>query len=178
MPGPRPTGSSQASTSLADVIKATASSNHYLYVEGKPQTVLSMAAFARLVVQIIKDGGAESRVTLTSVSTDFLRAARSASPIIGLALEDRSYRSWHLAFCRQIQASTILYFEPDSLLVPSVRPWIDSLEAAGVHVIASTTDRPALADSILKLTPVRRILTNYPPGIYNLGKVLPADSLP
>ena len=163
---------------LAQVLTTTAASGHYLYVEGKPQSVISMAAFASLMVQIVRAAGAESRVTLTSVSTDFLQAARAASSTIGLSLEDRSYRAWHQAFCKQIRATAILYFEPDSLVLPQLLPEIDSLESAGVHVIASTTDRPSLADSILNLTPIRRILTDYPPGVYALGKVFPPDSLP
>jgi len=160
--------------SLEQILAATVDTHHHLVLDVKRdgQTILPPDQEARLVVNLIRQYGAEDRVTLSSTSQPFLIAARAASPTIDLGLFDWGYRPEYLAFSRRIHATSITH-HPDSLLLPRMAAIMDSLRAAGITVYASTTDRVTQADSLIQLRSIHNILTDIPPRTFRDPK-LPA----
>jgi glycerophosphoryl diester phosphodiesterase len=159
---------------LEQIIAGTVATDHHLLLDVKRdgQTILPPDQEARLVVDLVKKYDAEHRVTLQSTSRIFLAAARAASPTIGLQLFDWGFRPEYFDFSRQIHATSIMH-HPDSLLLPRMGPIIDSLQAAGIMVYASTTDRATQADSLIERG-IRYVLTDIPPRAFRDSKLLTA----
>jgi glycerophosphoryl diester phosphodiesterase len=156
---------------LFDVLELAVVGQHRLILDVKDQRVVPLEVEARLLVDLVVSLDAEALVTISSPSPTFLRAARQRSPDVRLALLSAVYRPGHLSLALNLGVNAILYHFSDSLVTPSVITGLDSLHRAGIDVIASTTNRPSLGDSLLTLTPIRTMLSDTPPRVYRLRMI-------
>jgi glycerophosphoryl diester phosphodiesterase len=156
---------------LETVLQIAVQNHHQLLLDVKSQGLMPVADWARLIVQTVRAANAESLVTVLVGTPAFLKAARAASPTIGLAISLPYYQPTDAALAGQLDLDAILYLNPESLLQSDAVVGTTALQQAGFRIMASTTDRPTLADSILASVPVSAILTDYPPRVYRLRTI-------
>lgn len=163
---------------LEEALRLTAASGHHLYLDVKPQTLLSPGEEALLLVDLIIKTNSVSNATILCNSTAFLTSARAASSVVALGLVTGAYRGWQRPFVKSIHGSTVLFLFPDSLLAPAYREGLDSLTRSGIRVLVGTLNDPVLADSILNVMPLNLVLTDFAPLAFRMGRPRTADSLP
>lgn len=153
---------------LQEALELARTTRHPLILDVKyDQRIVTHEVEAALIVRLVREAGVEELVTLLSPEPKFLRAARLESEGIGLAvLVGSAYLPHHLWMVDQARADLIMY-PPDSLLHPRTLDALDSFALRGVGIAASTTNRPALADSLLQYGRASLILTGVPPRIFD-----------
>lgn len=162
---------------LQAVLRQTDSAQHFIYLDIAWQTRFPQDFEAALIVSLIQQAHAANRVSLMSPDTAFLKGARKLSGSIQLTFEPDAFEPWHRAFCIRNHINAIEYY---ATLLSDPNHWTEywAMEQAGVRLVASTTNSPTWADSLLSHLPLSGIITDLPPGIFQLARSIDPLTIP
>lgn len=153
--------------SLDSVLAATSASGLRLVFDIKPQTMLTAPAYARMLVSLVEKHGAIGRVFFESGSVALLKEIRKLSPSAQLMFFSWGRQPWEMALVREARLAAVMH-HPDSLLLESMTPLLDSLSAQRVLIMATNVVLPAKADSLLQFRRTNFILADLPPRVFRV----------